>query len=60
MRKVQITSICVLIITLVVMGVNRFIFPLSNWIIRIDGIIMMVGILAVSYSTLKCMKKTSY
>lgn len=60
MKKVQITSICVLIITLVVMGINRFIFPLSDWIVRIDGIIMMAGILAVSYSTLKCIKKTSH
>ena len=56
MKKVQIISICVLIITLIVMGVNRFVFPLSDWIIRINGIIMMGGIFAVSYSTVKCMK----
>lgn len=53
MKKVQIISICVLIITLVIMGVNWLITPLSDWTIRIDGIIMLIGILAVSYSTVK-------
>lgn len=59
MKKVQIISICVLIITLFVMGINKFIFPLSDWVVRIDGIIMMVGILTVSYSTVKCVKGAS-
>lgn len=56
MKKVQIISICVLIITLVIMGANWLITPLSDWTIRIDGIIMLIGILTVSYSTVKRMK----
>ena len=59
MKKVQITSICILIITLIVMGVSRFVFPLSEWVVRIDGIIMLVGILTVSYSTVKSVKGES-
>ena len=57
MKKVQIISICILIITLAVMGVNKFIFPLSDWAVRIDGIIMIIDILIVSYSTVKCTKE---
>ena len=53
MKKVQIISICVLIITLVIMGANWLITPLSDWTIRIDGIIMLIGIFTVSYSTVK-------
>lgn len=59
MKKVQIISLCVLIITLVVMGVNKFLFPLSDWAVRIDGIIMLVCIVTVSYSTVKCIKGDS-
>ena len=56
MKKIQLISICILIITLLVMGVNKFVFHLPDWTIRVDGIVMLVGILAVSYSTVKCHK----
>lgn len=59
MKKVQIISICILIVTIVVMGVNRFISPLSDWVIRMDGIIMIAGLLAVSFSTVKCIGEKS-
>ncbi len=54
MKKVQIISVCILIVTLVVMGVNRFIAPLPDLIIRMDGIIMIAGLFAASFSTVKC------
>lgn len=56
MKKVQIISICILIVTLAVMGVNRFIFPLSDWVIRVDAIIMMAALFTFSFSTVKCIK----
>ncbi len=59
MKKVQIASISILVITLVIMGVNLFIIPLWDWVVRIDGIIMLLGIFIVSYSTVKCPKKSS-
>lgn len=59
LKKVQIISICVLIITLIVMGVNKFLFSLPDWAIRIDGVIMVAGIFAVVYSTVKCTKGDS-
>lgn len=53
MKKVQIMSILLLIITVVIMGVNKFFGPLADWIVRVDGIIMLIGIFFLSYSTFK-------
>lgn len=52
MRKAQIISLAVLIITLLIMGIN-IVSPLSDWIVRIDGIIMLFALAAVSYCTVK-------
>lgn len=59
MKKVQITSIYILIITLVVMVVNGIIAPLSDWIIRMNGIIMLVALFVVSFSTVKYIREKS-
>lgn len=56
MKKMQLISICVLIVALLVMGVNKFLFYLPDWIIRVDGLIMLIGVFAVSYSTIKYRK----
>lgn len=59
MKKVQIISICILIVTLVVMVVNKMVIPLSDWVIRMDGVIMLVSLFLVSFSTVKCLKEKS-
>lgn len=59
MKKVQIISICILIVTLVVMVVNKIVIPLPNWIIRMDGIIMLVSLFVVSFITIKCIREKS-
>ena len=59
MKKVQIISICILIVTLVVMVVNKIVIPLSDWVIRMDGVIMLVSLLGVSFSTVKCIREKS-
>ena len=59
MKKVQITCICILIVSLIVMGVNRFITPLSDWVIRMDGVIMLATLFGVSFSTIKRIKEKS-
>lgn len=57
MKKAQIISICILIITLIVMVVNKIVIPLSDWVIRMDGIIMMAALFVASFSTVKCIKE---
>lgn len=58
-KKTQIISICILIVTLIIMLLNRFIAPVSDWMIRMDGIIMLVALLVVAFSTVKCMRERS-
>lgn len=57
MKKVKLLSMCALIITLLIMIINRFFLILPDWIIRIDGIIMLFSVFTASYSTIKCHKK---
>ena len=59
MKKIQIISICVLIVTLIVMVVNGIIIPLSDWVIRVDGIITLLALLVVSFSTVKSIRDKS-
>ncbi len=59
MKKVQIISICILIVTLCVMVVNKIVIHLSDWVIRMDGVIMLVSLFAVSFSTVKCIRDKS-
>lgn len=57
MKKVQIISICVLLVSLLILQVNFFITPLPEWIVRADGVILLVALFTVVYSTVKRMKK---
>lgn len=57
MKKLQQISVCIVIITLLIMVLNLLFFSLPDWVVRIDGIVMIIGIFLASYSTVKCMKK---
>ncbi|WP_167437732.1 hypothetical protein [Hungatella effluvii] len=52
MKKMQIIRLTVLIVTLLLMGINVFIRPLPDWTVRIDGIVMLVSVVMVSYGTI--------
>ena len=49
MKKVEIMSIAVFIVTLLIMGINMFIRPLSDWLVRGDGIVMLISAAVVVY-----------
>ena len=53
MKKLQAFSFLLLVLTLTVMAVNRLVLPLPDWAVRMDGIIMMLALAAVSYSTVR-------
>lgn len=56
MKKVQTISISILVITLLVMGVNIFLSPLPDWVVRINGILLLASLLSVVYTTVKQLK----
>lgn len=49
MKKVEIMSIAVFIVTLLIMGINMFIRPLSDWLVRVEGIVMLISAAVVVY-----------
>lgn len=49
-------SMIVLIVTIMILGVNIFITPLSDWTVRITGTIMLIDLAVVSYATAKVLK----
>lgn len=57
MKKIQILSAVVLFITLVIMGINVFLTSFPDWIARINGVVMLIGIFTISYSTAKRRKE---
>ncbi|WP_171031757.1 hypothetical protein [[Clostridium] hylemonae] len=56
MKKIQSASIIILIVSLIIMGVDTFLVSLADWIIRADGIVMLIGIFSFIYSTVRCRK----
>lgn len=49
-------SMIIMIITLVCMGINRFVMTLPDIVVRITGIIMLINIAVFSYSIVKLKK----
>ncbi len=56
MEKLNYSSLIVLGITVIVMAINVFIVPLSDWTVRIDGIIMLIALFTTVFSTAKMTK----
>lgn len=52
-KKVYIISLIIIIITLIFMGINRFISPFSDVAIRTIGIIMLIDLFVLCYSRVK-------
>lgn len=57
MKKLQIVSITVLVITIIGFMVWRLFVPFPDWLIRVDGILMLVSIFTAVFSTIKITAK---
>jgi uncharacterized membrane protein len=53
-----IISMTVLIITLVVFIINYGAHPFTDWVVRLNGVIMLLSIAVVSFSTVR-LKRTA-
>lgn len=56
MKKLQLVSILILIAALIIMGIHVFITPLGDWTMRIAGIILLIDLAVVAYSTVQSLK----
>jgi len=53
MKKLQVISIIVLIISVVGFMIWRFAVPFSDWFVRVIGVLMLVSIFMTVFSTVK-------
>ena len=49
----QILSFLLLVLTLLVMAVNRLVLPLPDWAVRVDGVGMMLALVGLAFSTVR-------
>lgn len=53
MKLIQLIAIVVLMVTLFIAGINRFILPLSDWGVRIAHIVMLISLMFIAFYTIK-------
>ena len=56
-KNVVMISLFVIIITVICVGINRFISPFPDIAIRVIGVIMLIDIFVLSYSKVKLKKQ---
>lgn len=53
-KNKQLTIIMAIIaLTLIILFINSFLFPFSDWVIRVDGIVLLLCIAVVPYYSCK-------
>jgi hypothetical protein len=57
MKKLQIVSIILLLLTVMAMAVNYVIGPFDDWIVRVIGLIMLISIFTTAFSSVKLRQK---
>lgn len=53
MKRVQIGSLIVLVITIISLVLGRFAFPFPDWLVRFVGILMLISIFSLVFSTVR-------
>ena len=53
MKKMLIISRIILIVALLGWGVNELFLPFPDWLVRVNGILMMLGMIAVTYCNVR-------
>jgi membrane protein YdbS with pleckstrin-like domain len=57
MKKLQIISIILLLLTVMAMAVNYVIGPFDDWIVRVIGLILLISIFTTVFSSVKLRQK---
>lgn len=53
MKKLQVVSVAVLVLSVLLMAVNGFLFSLPAWIVRAAGVVMLVSLAATVFLAVK-------
>ena len=53
MKKVQLASFLLLVLTLLVMAVNRFAAVLPDWAVRVDGVVLLCALPVAAFAAVR-------
>lgn len=56
-RYLFLMTIVIMFMALFFMGINRLIFTMPDWTVRVIGIVIMTDLVALVYSSIKIIKK---
>lgn len=56
MKKLQIIGVVILIITIMVFILWRFTNSLPDWLVRVNGVLMLISVFITVFSTIKITK----
>lgn len=53
MKKLQLVSFSVLGLSVILWTAGRIFFPLPNWAVRANGVVMLIGMAALVFSSVR-------
>ena len=53
MKKVRAVSFVLLVLTVVVMAIDRFAAPVPDWAVRTAGVVMLLALAGTAYSIVR-------
>ena len=57
MKRLQVTSMIILVIGIICFLLWRFILLVPDWVVRVNGIILLISIFAVMFSSVRLYNK---
>ena len=58
MKKLQLASLIVLGLSLILWAAGRTLFPLPDWTVRLNGVVMMVTSALLAFASVRLLKNT--
>ena len=58
MKKVQLASLIVLFLSVILWTAGQIFLPLPDWAVRINGVIQMITLALLAFTTVRLLKKS--
>lgn len=58
MKKLQLVSFFVLGLSVILWTAGRIFFPLPDWAVRANGVVMLIGMAALVFSSVRTLKNS--
>lgn len=57
MKKLQLASLILLGLSVILWAAGRALFPLPDWTVRLNGVIMMIAMALLAFASVRLLKK---